>query len=159
MSTRIGLLAILMAVPGALWAQPRTVSLPWWDNPLASGLTLTDSQRTRIQEVVREYRDRLANLRAEVDQAEADLEAVFNDEVVDQRRGTATIDRLARTRADLTRAVSEMTLKLRAVLTPQQWQELQRRGEEGARGGRGSDSNKRRRPQIDATPRATSNKN
>ena len=88
MSTRI-LAAVLMAVPAMLWAQPRTVSLPWWDNPLASGLTLTDSQRTRIQDIVHEYRDRLANLRAETDQAEAALEAVFNDEVQDQRRGTA----------------------------------------------------------------------
>ena len=157
MSTRI-FAAVLMAVPAMLWAQPRTVSLPWWDNQLASGLTLTDSQRTRIQEIVHEYRDRLANLRVETDQAEAALEAVFNDEVQDQKRGTAAIDRLARTRADLTRAVSEMTLKLRSVLTPQQWQELQRRGEEGARGGRGPDRN-RRAPKVEATPRATSNKN
>jgi len=157
MSHRRWLAVILIAVPGALWAQPRTVSLPWWENPLASGLTLTESQRTRIQDVVHEYRDRLANLRVEVDQAEAALEAIFNEEVVDQRRGNAAIDRLARTRADLTRAVSEMTLKLRAVLTPQQWQELQRRGEEGARGGRGSDRN--RRPLKEgATPQATSNK-
>jgi len=157
MSMRGWLAAVLMAVPTALWAQPRTVSLPWWENPLASGLTLTESQRSHIQDVVREYRDRLANLRAEVDQAEAALEDVFNEEIVDQRRGTAVIDRLARTRADLTRAVSEMTLKLRAVLTPQQWQELQRRGEEGARGGRGTDRSRRPSKQP-ITPQATSNK-
>ena len=146
------LLAAWMAVSATMWAQPRAVSLPWWENPLASGLTLTDAQRTRVQDVVREYRDSLADLRAEVEEAEAGLEAVFNDEVVDQRKGTSAIDRLARTRANLTRGVSEMTLKLRAVLTPQQWQELQRRGEEGARGGR------RRAPKTKAAPRATSNK-
>jgi Spy/CpxP family protein refolding chaperone len=155
MSTRICLAAVMMAIPAMLWAQPRTVSLPWWENPLASGLTLTDSQRGRIQDVVREYRDQLADLRAEVEDAEAALEAVFNDEAVDQRRGTAAIDRLARTRADLTRAVSGMTLKLRTILTPQQWQELQRRGEEGARD---ADRNRRRAPATGATPRVTSNK-
>jgi Spy/CpxP family protein refolding chaperone len=149
---------IAMTLAAGLWAQPRAASMPWWENPLASGLMLTETQRVRIQEIVRDYRDALTGLRADVEEAEAALEDVFNDDFVDQRRGTAAIDRLARTRAELTRAVSEMTLKLRAVLTPQQWQELQRRGQEGpARGGRGP--NRRRPPKAAGTPQATSNKN
>jgi len=159
MSARFWRIVMFLLVPAALWAQPRAASLPWWDNPLASGLTLTDSQKVRIQEVIHDYRDALTDLRAQVDEAEADLEAVFNEEVVDQRRGTAAIDRLARTRADLTRAVSEMTLKLRAVLTPQQWQELQRRGADSGRGGRGADRNRRRAPKSQPAPRVTSNGN
>ena len=146
---------MVMLAP-ALWGQQRTASLPWWENPLASGIVLTDAQRVRIQEVVNEYRDVLTDLRREVDDAEAALDDVFNDAVVDQRRGTVAIDRLARTRADLTRAVSEMTLKLRAVLTPQQWRELQRRGDAETRGRGGST---RRRTPKGATPRVTSNGN
>lgn len=148
---------VAMALATALSAQPRAASMPWWENPLASGLMLTETQRIRIQEIVRDYRDVLSGLRAEVEEAEAALEEVFNSDAVDQRRGTAAIDRLARTRAELTRAVSEMTLKLRAVLTPQQWQELQRRGGQSpGRGGRGP--SRRRLPKETGIPQATSSK-
>lgn len=157
MKARPYLIGVLMlATLPMLSAQPRLASLPWWENPLATGLTLTDAQRTRVQEILREARDPLADLRAEVEQAEAALEAIFNEDSVDERRGTAAIDRLARRRADLTRAVSEMTLKLRAVLTTEQWQELQRVIAAGERGRGG----KRGRPPLKggATPQATSNK-
>ena len=59
--------------------------------------------------------------------AEGDLDAVFNEDTVDQRRGAEAIDRLTKARADMTKSVSEMSLRMRAVLTTQQWQELQRR--------------------------------
>ena len=109
---------------------------------MVSGLDLTDAQRTEIRSVVREYRGRMLEVRDEVQKAEGDLDAVFNEDTVDQRRGSEAIDRLTKARADMTKSVSEMSLRMRAVLTAQQWQELQRRQrEQGARienAGRGS---------------------
>ena len=101
---------------------------------MVSGLDLTDAQRTEIRSVVREYRGRMLEVRDEVQKAESDLDEVFNEDTVDQRRGSEAIDRLTKARADMTKSVSEMSLRMRAVLTAQQWQELQRRQrEQGAR--------------------------
>lgn len=128
-------LFLILAVPAALSAQgPRSGSFPWWDSPLVSGLDLTDAQRTEIRSVIGEYRGRMQEVRSAVQKAENDLEAVFNEETVDQRRGSEAIDRLTKARADMTKSVSEMSLRMRAVLTTQQWQELQRRQrEQGSR--------------------------
>jgi Spy/CpxP family protein refolding chaperone len=140
---------LILAIPAAVSAQGARVTpgqrngfFPWWDSPMVNGLDLTDTQRTQIRSVIREYRGRMLEVRAAVQKAESDLAEVFNEDAVDQRRGSETIDRLTKARADMTRSVSEMSLRMRALLTPQQWQELQRRQREtGSRienAGRGS---------------------
>lgn len=122
---------LILAVPAVLSAQgPRGGFFPWWDSPLASGLDLTDAQRAEIRSVIGEYRGRMLEVREEVQKAEGDLDAVFNEDTVDQRRGSEAIDRLTKARADMTKSVSEMSLRMRAVLTTQQWQELQQRQRE-----------------------------
>lgn len=141
--SRVLLSCLMLAVPAVLSAQgPRGGFFPWWDGPMVSGLDLTDAQRTEIRAVIREYRGRLVEVRDAVQKAEAALDAVFNEETVDQRRGAEAIDHLTKARADMTKSVSEMSLRMRAVLTAQQWQELQRRQQEqGSRiesAGRGS---------------------
>jgi Spy/CpxP family protein refolding chaperone len=122
---------LILAVPAVVSAQgSRGGFFPWWDGPMVNGLDLTDTQRTQIRSVIREYRGRMMEVRSAVQKAEADLDEVFNDDTVDQRRGAESIDRLTKARADMTRSVSEMSLRMRAVLTSQQWQELQRRQKE-----------------------------
>jgi Spy/CpxP family protein refolding chaperone len=136
---------LILTVPLALSAQgPRSGSFPWWDSPIVSGLDLTDAQRAEIRSVIRDYRGRMLEARSAVQKAENDLEGVFNDDTVDQRRGSEVIDRLTKARADMTRSVSEMSLRMRAVLTTEQWQELRQR-QQAARvenAGRGSGSQK-----------------
>jgi len=46
---------------------------------------------------------------------------------VDQQKVNAVIDRLVAARSDLSRTLSQMGLKLRMVLTVQQWQEVEKR--------------------------------
>jgi len=140
-------LIVALLAPVAANAQgPRGGLFPWWDSPMVGGLDLTDAQRAEIRSVIQEYRGRMMEVRGAVQKAESDLEAVFNDDTVDQRRGSEAIDRLTKARADMTKSVSEMSLRMRAVLTAQQWQELQRRQrEQGSRmenAGRGSGSQK-----------------
>jgi Spy/CpxP family protein refolding chaperone len=129
------ILVLILAVPAAMNAQgPRSGFFPWWDSPMVSGLDLTNAQRTEIRAVIEEYRGRMVDVRNAVQKAEGDLDAVFNEDAVDQQRGSGAIDRLTKARADMTKSVSEMSLRMRAVLTAQQWQELQRRQrEQGAR--------------------------
>ena len=124
-------------------AQPPRASFPWWDSPIARDLNLTTDQQQQIRSVIREYRPRLVDLRGAVEKAEGDLEDVFNEDHVDQRRSNEAIERLASARAELTRVLSQMSLRLRGVLTTEQWRELQKRqplrprmGRPGIRGGR-----------------------
>lgn len=119
---------LILVVPAMLHAQgPRGGFFPWWDGPIASGLDLSDAQRAQIRSVIREYRGRMLEVRDAVQKAETDLDEVFNEDSVDQRRGAEAIDRLVKARADMTKSVSEMSLRMRAILTPQQWQSLRQR--------------------------------
>jgi Spy/CpxP family protein refolding chaperone len=124
---------VVFLLPLTLWGQgtrpfPSGWERLWWDSPVVQDLNLTETQQSEIRATVKEYRDRVADIRKAIESADRDLEAVFNNEnPVDQRKASEAIDRLAAARGDMTRALSQMSLKLRTVLTAEQWQELQRR--------------------------------
>ncbi len=104
--------------------QPRDF-FPWWDMPVARTLNLTEDQTRQIQSIVREHRDRLVDLRGAIEKAENQLSDIMDEDRPDPAKANAAIDRVATARADLTRAFSQMGLKLRLVLTPAQWRDLQ----------------------------------
>jgi Spy/CpxP family protein refolding chaperone len=126
----IRLLLALLIVCGLAFAQPPRGFFPWWDRPVAKDLNLTPDQMRRIRQTVREYRNKLVDLRAGVEKAELDLQDVFEDEHIDPKKAGAAVEGLAQARGNLTRAFSQMSLDLRVVLTQQQWKELQKRREE-----------------------------
>jgi Spy/CpxP family protein refolding chaperone len=100
---------------------------PWWEGALASDIKLTDAQRKQILQTRREFRGRMFDLRTAVNKAEADLAAAFNDDPIDQRKTNEAIERLVTVRGELFRATSQMDLRMRSVLTAEQWRELQNR--------------------------------
>lgn len=117
-------LALLVA--GGLEAQAPGL-FPWWDSPIARDLNLSDEQTKQIRSTVVGFRPRMIQLRAAVEVAEAELQELMNEDAVDSRKATEAIEKVIAARGELTRAVSQMSLKLRMVLTSRQWQELQRR--------------------------------
>jgi Spy/CpxP family protein refolding chaperone len=126
----IGLPALLCAqfvsaqpMPGQGGRGPR----PWWDRDVARDLNLSDLQTKQIQSTVQDFRGRMMDMRKTVDKAESDVQAAFNEDPVDQAKANDAINRLAAARGELTKAVSQMDLKLRIILTAQQWQDLQKR--------------------------------
>ena len=132
-----------LILPGAVlmtalaFAQPPPPPRPffaWWDSPIANGLNLKEEQNRQIREVVRNYRNKLIDIRSSMDKAEGELEDVFNEEKIDQRKANEAVDRLALTRADMSRTVSQMSLKLRTILTVEQWHELQKKLPKGPPG-------------------------
>jgi Spy/CpxP family protein refolding chaperone len=131
------------AFPLVLSAQSGRSLFPWWDNPLSRDLDLSDTQRNQIRAVVKEYRNRLVDERAAVEKAEGELEDVFSEDTVDQRRAAEAIDHLTAARGELTKSLAQMSLRMRVVLTAQQWQDLQRR--QGRGGPRGEGKTSRRR--------------
>jgi Spy/CpxP family protein refolding chaperone len=100
----------------------------WWGKPeIARDLNLSAAQREQIRSTVQQFRPHLLNVRAAVNQAELDLADQFNHNPVDPGKTNEAIERLVDARSDLTRTLTQLSLKLRLVLTEDQWQELQRR--------------------------------
>jgi len=117
-------------------AQP---PFPWWENPIGNGLMLSDAQRTLVMQIQSEYRDRLSVELREVERAEREFEAVVNADTIDEKRGRLAINQLEKARGVFTRDLSQMILRMRAVLTAEQWRSLQirRGGRDGGREGKG----------------------
>jgi Spy/CpxP family protein refolding chaperone len=130
-------LVFLFALAAALCFGQALEDFAWWDSPIAQNLNLTLEQQKQIRETVREFRDRLIEQRAGVQKAEAGFMDFLNDDQVNETKAKEAVERLVVARGDLMRSVSQLSLKLRAVLTPLQWQELRRRrGPQGAPGRR-----------------------
>jgi Spy/CpxP family protein refolding chaperone len=132
--------AFSLLLPALVCAQgPRGGGFPggfgmqWWDNPVANGLNLSESQNKQIRAIVAEYRSKLIDLRANEEKAQGDFQDVFNDAPADQRRANDAIDRLGNARGEMTKVISQMSLKMRNVLTAEQWQQLRERQDERMR--------------------------
>jgi Spy/CpxP family protein refolding chaperone len=123
---RLFLLTLLLA-SGLSAQMPRGI-YAWWSRPqIARDLNLSPGQREQIRAVVQQYRPHLTNVRATVNDAEQALADQFNRNPVDPGKTNEAIERLVDARSDLTRTLTQLSLKLRLVLSEQQWQELQRR--------------------------------
>jgi Spy/CpxP family protein refolding chaperone len=130
---------LLVALPVLMLAQPPRGPRPWWDGELSKDLNLTDTQTKQILQTRQDFRARMLEVRAAVNQAEKEVDAAFNEDPVDQAKANEAINRLSAARAEATKTVSQMELKLRMTLTAQQWQDLkQRQGSWPGRGRRGS---------------------
>jgi len=122
------LLILALLVSCALFAQMPKGIYAWWSRPeIARNLNLTPAQREQIRAAVQQFRPHLLNVRAAVTQAEQALAEQFNRNPVDPAKTNEAIERLVDARSDLTRTLTQLSLKLRLVLTEQQWEELQRR--------------------------------
>ena len=116
---------LILAAAGALAQGPEL--LPWWQGPMVQDLNLSVDQQRQIRAAVRESRDRLIEQRAAVQKAEGNLQDLMNEDQVNEARAREAVDKLVAARAELMRTVSQMTLKMRMVLTPEQWQQVQKR--------------------------------
>jgi Spy/CpxP family protein refolding chaperone len=123
-------IAMLLCLCGIGFAQPPRGFYPWWDRPVAKDLDLTPAQMKQIRTNVRAYRGKLIELRAALERSELELQDVFDDEAIDQKKAYQAIENLAHARENLTRTFSEMALQLRLVLTQAQWKLLQKRRQE-----------------------------
>ena len=120
-------IVFLVLLSGSLFAQMPRSLYAWWSKPvIARQLNLSNVQRQQIRGTVMQFRPHLIDVRAEISKAEIDLEAQFDHDPVDQAKANQAIERLIAARSDLTRTLSQLSLKLRTVLTEQQWRDLQR---------------------------------
>jgi len=122
---KLFLLCGLLAAP--LLAQPPRGAFNWWESPLAGDINLSEDQRVKIRDTIREFRPKLIDLRAVMEKAEIETEEALNDDSFDQKRASEAIERLATVRGDMTRVMSQMSIRLRSILTAEQWKDLQKK--------------------------------
>ncbi|HVN22000.1 MAG TPA: periplasmic heavy metal sensor [Bryobacteraceae bacterium] len=98
-------------------------------------LNLSEAQQKQISGICRDNAKKIFDLREAWNKAEADLQAAFDESPVDQGKSNLAIERLAAARSELFIATSQMDLKIRTVLTGEQWLELKMREHRGPPGG------------------------
>ncbi len=127
----------MIVMAGSLMAQPPRGSFNWWESPLTQDINLSEDQRAKIRDTIREFRPKLIDMRASLEKAEIDTEDALNDDSFDQKRANEAIERLVGARGEMTRLMSQMSIRLRATLTTEQWKVLQRKRATMVRRGQG----------------------
>ena len=126
--TWLRLMAVALWVGvGASHAQIARSFFPWWEMGFTRDLNLSEQQQQQIREILRENRSKTIDLRAALEKAEGDVEDLFEDANVDQRRANEVVDRVVAARGNMTRQFTMMSLQMRRILTAEQWKDLQAR--------------------------------
>jgi Spy/CpxP family protein refolding chaperone len=94
-------------------------------------LDLSEAQQKQIEGICKESSKKLYDLRENTRKAEAELQTAFDESPVDQRKSNDAIEHLTAARSELFRATSQMDLRIRTVLTDEQWTELKNRERRG----------------------------
>lgn len=135
MKLTVAFVALAAALPMAAQMGGGPSFFPWWESPLTQDLNLTEDQNSRIRQVLSETRNDIIRSRAAVEEAEGELSDLMSSDTIDMSRGERITEKLVKARGDLTRHVTLMSIRLRSVLTPDQWRELQKKQREFRRPG------------------------
>jgi Spy/CpxP family protein refolding chaperone len=103
---------------------------PWWNSPVAKEVGLSPAQTQHIRNIVHSYRDRLFDVRNEVQKAEAALDELMNEGDMNAKSAEPVIARVAQARANASHVFLEMSTHIREVLTYEQWRQLVERWDE-----------------------------
>ena len=109
----------------------------WWNNPkIVEKLKLTDDQRKAMDQIFQEHREKLVDLRGNVEKAEIAMEPLVRADQPNEQAVLAQIDKVAQARAELEKANARFLFALRSKLTPEQWKQVQefRKSHEGMGG-------------------------
>lgn len=104
----------------------------WWNNPrMVERLKLTDDQRKAMDAIMLAHREKLIDLRANLEKAELEMQPLMSADTPNDAAITAQIDKVVQARGDLERADSRFLLAIRDKLTPDQWKQVRAFREEG----------------------------
>jgi Spy/CpxP family protein refolding chaperone len=88
-------------------------------------LKLTDDQRKAMDAILLQHREKLIDLRANLEKAELALQPLMSADTPNDAATTAQIDKVVQARADLERANARFLLAIREKLTADQWKQIQ----------------------------------
>ncbi|MGA8042447.1 MAG: Spy/CpxP family protein refolding chaperone [Terracidiphilus sp.] len=94
----------------------------WWNNPnMIDQLKLTDDQRKAMDSIFLAHREKLVDLRGNLEKAELDLQPLMSQDQPNASAILGQVDKVAAARTELERANARFLLDIRAKLTPEQW--------------------------------------
>jgi Spy/CpxP family protein refolding chaperone len=94
-------------------------------------LKLSDDQRKAMDGIMLEHREKLIDLRANLEKAELAMEPLMSADTPNDAAITAQIDKVVQARGDLERANARFLLAVRDKLTTDQWKQVRAFREEG----------------------------
>ena len=98
----------------------------WWNNPkIIERLKLTEDQRRAMDDIFQKHREKLVDLRANLEKAEIEMEPLVKADQPNETAVMSQIDKVAQSRAELEKANARFLFALRAKLTPEQWKQVQ----------------------------------
>ena len=102
-------------------------SRAWWNNQATiDRLKLTDDQRKAMDAILLQHREKLIDLRANLEKAELAMQPLMAADAPNDAAITAQIDKVVQARAELERANARFLLAIRDKLTADQWKEIQK---------------------------------
>ncbi len=97
----------------------------WWKNEeLIRQLNLSLEQQKQLEKIFFTHLERAIDLRAVVEKEELKLRELLDEEEISEKRVLEQVDKLLEARKALERQRAELFLKVRLILTPEQWKNL-----------------------------------
>ena len=116
---RLTLLTLISAALSV--AQAPHAFYPWWTPQNSRDLNLTWAQKTKVTGTAESFGPRMLEARKIFQLAEEAFHKEFERDPVDEDKASETIERLAAAQATIVRLQAQMQLKMRSVLTAEQW--------------------------------------
>jgi Spy/CpxP family protein refolding chaperone len=112
---------VLLLLTAVAFAQLPPLNEKWWKNSqVVKQLKLTTGQIEQIEKVMGAYRNKLINLKAELDRRLEDLSRLEAKEKIDESALKDQIGQIFAAKAELEKARTSMQLKIRDILTAEQ---------------------------------------
>ena len=94
----------------------------WWQNEkVVADLGLTPEQRAKLDDIMFTHRDRMIDLKAALEKAELRLKETMDKPVLNEKEVLEQLDKSITARGLLQKDRITMLVKVRGVLTPEQW--------------------------------------
>jgi Spy/CpxP family protein refolding chaperone len=123
------------AALAALWmggiSSAQSFDGKWWKNPSVVGdLNLTPEQSAEIEKIFVRSREKLIDLKADLEKKQLDLQVAMDDKTAARDAIEKKIETVENARAALQKTRALMILDMRQVLKPEQWQRLMQHRQE-----------------------------
>ncbi len=117
------LLALASALPAADF-----LDLPqgrWWKNEdVIRQLNLTPDQQRKLDDIMFAHMEKMIDLKAALDKEELKIKMLIDQPQIDEKQVMAQVDRVLAARDQMQRNRAAMFVKVRVLLTPEQWENI-----------------------------------
>ena len=122
----VGFIAFMIFALGALAAD--FMDLPpgrWWKNSdVIRELNLTPDQQKKLDDIMFVHMEKMIDLRAVLDKEELKLKMLLDAPAIVEKQVLDQVDRVLAARDRMHRLRAEMFVKVRTLLTPDQWEKM-----------------------------------